>query len=90
MTEAGRLNKSVVRFVLLGVLVVAASALWHLSSRRADVAASKPLIDKQAATVTRHTFDPAAPPAEMPPLVAPETAACDTNYISDASVSRTE
>jgi len=23
----------------------------------------------------------------MPPLVAPETAACDTNYISDASVS---
>ena len=87
MTEAGRLNKSVVRFVLLGLLMVAALVVWHLSSRRADEAALKPSIDKRAAMVTRHTFDPAAPPADMPPLVTPETAACDTDYISNASVS---
>jgi hypothetical protein len=81
------LNKSVVRFLLLGLLAVAAPALWHLSSRRADVTALKPLIDKQAAMVARHRFDPVAPPADMPPLVAPETAECDTDFISNASVS---
>jgi hypothetical protein len=87
MMEAGRLNNSVVRFVLLGLLVVAALVLWQLSSRRVDVTTLKPLIDKRAATVARHTFDPAAQPADMPPLVAPETAECDTDFISNASVS---
>jgi len=81
------LNKSVVRFVLLGLLVVAALVLWHWSSRRVDVTALKPLIDKRAAMVARHTFDAAAQPADMPPLVAPETAECDTDFISNASVS---
>ena len=81
------MNRSIARFALLGVLFIVAVTLWLLSSRKQDVAASAPQIVKQAATVTRHTFDPAAPPVDMPPLVAPETAACDTNYISDASVS---
>ncbi len=81
------MNRSTVRFALLGLLLIVAVALWQLSSRKPEVAAVAPQIVKQAATVTRHTFDPAAPPADMPPLVAPETAACETNYISDASVS---
>jgi hypothetical protein len=81
------LNKSVVRFVLLGALAVAAVTLWHLSSRKPDLAASTPQIVKHAATVTRHTFNPAVPPADMPPLVAPETAQCDSDFISDASES---
>ena len=81
------MHKFVVRFVLLGLLVVATLVLWHLSSRRAEVTALKPLIDKRAVVVARHTFDPAAQPAEMPPLVAPETAECDTDFISNASVS---
>ena len=81
------MNRSTARFALLGVLFIVAVALWHFSSRKPEAAASAPQIVKQAATVTRHTFDPAAPPADMPPLVAPETAECDTNYISDASVS---
>src|SRR5579863_1959395 len=87
MTEAGRLNKSVVRFVVLGLLAAAAVVVWQMSSRRTDVTTLKPLIDKRAAMVARHTFDPAAPPTDMPPLVAPETAACDTDYLSNASVS---
>ena len=33
-----------------------------------------------------HTFDPAAPPVDMPPLSGAETAVTDTNFISDASV----
>ncbi len=81
------MNRSTVRFALLGVLFIAAVALWQLSSRKPEAAAAAPQIVKQAATVTRHTFDPVAPPVDMPPLVAPETAVCDTDYISDASVS---
>ena len=81
------MNRSTVRFALLGLLLIVAVAWWQLSSRKPEASAAAPQIVKQAATVTRHTFDPAAPPADMPPLVAPETAACDTNYISDASVS---
>jgi hypothetical protein len=69
------------------VLFIVAVTLWHLSSRQAEVTALKPLIDKRAAVVARHAFDPAAQPAEMPPLVAPETAECDTDFISNASVS---
>ena len=81
------MNRSTVRFALLVLLAIPASMLWHLSSRKPDVAASASQIVKQVATVTRHTFDPTAPPADMPPLVAPETAECDTDFISDASVS---
>ena len=81
------MNKSTVRFALLGLLLIVALGLWQLSFRKPHAAASAPQIIKQAATVTRHTFDPAAPPADMPPLVAPETAECDTDFISNASVS---
>src|SRR5260370_37038156 len=38
-----------------------------------------------------HTFDPAAPPADMPPLAAWEGAECDSNFVSNANVkARTE
>jgi hypothetical protein len=70
---------------LLGVLFITAFA-WRWSSTKPDAAASTPHIEKQAASVTMHTFDPAAPPADMPPLSGMETAVTDTNFISDASV----
>ena len=81
------MNRSTVRFALLGALFIVAVVLWHLSSRRAEVTALRPLIDKRAAVIVRYKFDPAAQPADMPPLVAPETAECDTDFISNASVS---
>ena len=38
-----------------------------------------------------HTFDPSAPPADMPALAAWEQAECDSNFVSDANVrARTE
>ena len=80
------MNKSIVRYAMWGVLFIAALTLWHLSSRKPDPATAKPQIVKRAATVTMHTFDPAAPPADMPPLSGLETAVTDTNFISDASV----
>jgi hypothetical protein len=45
-----------------------------------------PTIDKQPAMIARHTFDPTAPPADMPPLSNGEIAVCDTNFVSNANV----
>jgi hypothetical protein len=36
--------------------------------------------------IASHTFDPTAPPADMPPLSNGEIAACDTNFVSNANV----
>ena len=44
------------------------------------------LVIKQPATFASRTFDPAAPPADMPPLSEGDIAECDSNFISDASV----
>ena len=86
MPEAIRLNKSIVRYVMLGVLAITALSLWRLSSRKPEVAASTPQIVKHAANMTMHTFDPATPPSDLPPLSGLETAVTDTSFISDASV----
>jgi hypothetical protein len=45
-----------------------------------------PAINKQPAIFSNHTFDPAAPPADMPPLSTGEVALCDSNFVSNASV----
>ena len=45
-----------------------------------------PVIDKQPVTFATRTFDPAAPPADMPPLSAGEEAECTSDFLSDASV----
>jgi hypothetical protein len=87
MAEAVRLNKSSVRYVLFGALVVAVLVWWRLSLRPQAAVTSAPIVEKRPVIVARHTFDPVAQPAEMPPLVAPETAECDTDFISNASVS---
>jgi hypothetical protein len=36
--------------------------------------------------IASHTFDPTAPPADMPPLSNGEIAVCDTNFVSNANV----
>ena len=43
-------------------------------------------IIKEPAMVASRTFDPAAPPADMPPLHASEIAVCDSDFVSNASV----
>jgi hypothetical protein len=44
------------------------------------------LIHKEPVFFASHTFDPAAPPPDMPPLPAGESAECDSDYQSKASV----
>jgi hypothetical protein len=80
------LRRSVVLCVLLGVLIF--GWLWwrDTSSRREFGVASVPTINKKPVDFASRTFDPAAPPADMPPLPPGETAECDSNFLSNASV----
>jgi hypothetical protein len=45
------------------------------------------MVDKRPIELETHTFDPAAPEADMPPLRPGEQAECEANFISTASVS---
>jgi hypothetical protein len=47
---------------------------------------SAPIIVKQPVAYANHTFEPTAPPANMPPLTGGEIAACDSDFESNASV----
>ncbi len=77
--------------VVLCVLLVLLGLCWILLQHYATIArpraAAVPIIEKQAAIVTRNTFDPTAPlPAEMPPMSAGELAVCDSNFTAKADV----
>ena len=74
---------------LFGVIVLGWLA-WrgreNLSLRRQVGEAALPTIIKQPVVFTNHTFDPAAPSPDMPPLRPGETAECDSDFKSNASV----
>ncbi len=78
------------RFILLCVLggaVVLGGLGWKdFASRRQRREVGVPTIEKQPATFTSRTFDPAAPPADLPPLTPGENAECESNFLSNASV----
>ena len=74
---------------LLGVAVfgwLAWPGRGNLSSRRQLEEVAVPIIIKQPVAYANRTFDPVAPPAEMPRLRAGETAACDSDFQSSANV----
>jgi hypothetical protein len=85
------LRKYIVLCALLGTVLLAGLTLRRQPSSRPAEKASSLTIDKQPVTFAMHTFDPAAPPADMPPLAAWEGAECDSNFVSNANVkARTE
>ena len=47
---------------------------------------SDPVIEKQPVNFANRTFDPAAPPSNMPPMNEGENAECESNFTSNASV----
>jgi hypothetical protein len=79
-------RRFIVPFLLLGVLIVGWLTWRDLSSRRQLREAPVVTINKQPFTFASHTFDPAAPPTDMPPLAPGESAECDSNFMSNASV----
>ena len=72
--------------VLLGVLIFGWFRWRDLSSRRQLSEAPVPTITKKPVAFASRTFDPATPPADMPPLPPGENAECDSNFLSNASV----
>src|SRR5437899_2657562 len=72
--------------VLLGALILGSFAWQGLSSRRQPKETSAPIISKQPVAFTNRPFDPAAAPPDMPPLALGESAECDSNFMSNASV----
>jgi hypothetical protein len=72
--------------VLLGVLIFGWLGWRDVPSRRQASDAPVPTINKQPVTFASRTFDPAAPPADMPPLHSGESAQCDSDFLSNASV----
>jgi hypothetical protein len=76
----------IVLCVLLGLLMFGWLA-WRKSSSHQQLGeASVPTINKQPVAFASRTFDPASPPANMPPLAHWETAECDSDFLSSASV----
>jgi hypothetical protein len=76
----------IVLCVLLGVLIFGWFMWRDFSSRRQLSEAPVPTINKQPVAFASRTFDPATPPADMPPLASGETAECDSEFLSSASV----
>jgi hypothetical protein len=72
--------------VLLGVLIFGWFTWRDFSSRRQLREAPVPIISKQPVAFANRTFDPATPPTDMPPLAPGESAECDSDFLSNASV----
>jgi hypothetical protein len=72
--------------VLLGLLIFGWLG-WRGGSPRQQMSdAAAPTINKQPVVFASRTFDPAAPSADMPPLLPGESAQCDSDFLSNASV----
>ena len=85
------LRKYILLCVLLGIVLLVGLTSRHPSSLLPAKQAPSLTINKQPVTFSMHTFDPSAPPADMPALAAWEQAECDSNFVSDANVkARTE
>ena len=80
------LRRLLVFCVLLGAPIIGWLSWRELSSRRQLSELRVPRISKQPIVVASRTFDPAAPPADMPPLAAGENAECDSDFEANASV----
>jgi hypothetical protein len=80
-------RNSISFYALLAVLIAAGGLMWRKSSTPAQVGElRKPVVSQQPVNFTNRTFDPANPPADMPPLAEGEEAQCDSDFTSHASV----
>jgi hypothetical protein len=86
MEAVSPLRSLILLCVLLGVLIFGWLGWRDVASRRQTSEAPVPTINKQPVTFASRTFDPAAPPTDMPPLLPGESAQCDSDFLSNASV----
>ena len=79
----GRCSKPL--FLTIATLLLGTSGCGRFSPG-GITPASGPVIEKQPVNFASRTFDPAAPPSDMPPLSEGENAECESNFTSNASV----
>jgi hypothetical protein len=85
--EVGLSSRGLIVICLLLGAFVLGWLMWRgFSSRQERGEASVPRIIKQPMAFESHTFDPAAPPTQMPRLAPGESAECDSDFLSSASV----
>ena len=72
--------------MLLEALLIGWLICWTVSCSRSPKETSRVTITKQSVSFTRRNFDPANPPSDMPPLTQGENAACDSDFLSNATV----
>jgi hypothetical protein len=82
---------SSIRSLLLVIVLFCALGFGYVrwrdaSSQRQLAESAVPEIDKQPVAFANRTFDPAAPPADMPSLSNGENAACESNFAANADV----
>ncbi|HVO56541.1 MAG TPA: hypothetical protein VMT51_02480 [Dongiaceae bacterium] len=73
---------------LVALLVFSGGSLQSCSSEKAATqhGGNPPVVLKEPVEFAQRIFDPTSPPAEMPPLGEGESAQCDSNFTSNASV----
>ena len=76
---------STVLYVILGTLLLGLPGCRGFSPSGLT-APAEPMIEKQPVNFANRTFDPTAPPSDMPPLSEGENAECESNFTSNASV----
>jgi hypothetical protein len=80
-----RSRGSIALFALLGIAIVGWFGWQSVSSHQRP---ERPpvFISKQPVNFAERSFDPAAPPPDMPALGPGETAVCDSNFVSSATL----
>jgi hypothetical protein len=80
------LRRFMVLCMLLGVFIFGWIKWRQPSSSQHAGGTPPPIISKQPVAFATRTFDPAAAPADMPPLSPGEEAECVSNFLSEANV----
>ncbi len=81
------MRRFIVPILLLGIVAIGWLSWSHRPAQQQNQQEAPPVsIIKIPVAFAIHTFDPAAPSADMPPLAPGETAVCDSDFLSSASV----
>jgi hypothetical protein len=60
--------------------------VWRSRLSSGEAGEGAIIVDKQSPAFANRTFDPANPPADMPPLSPGDAAECDSNFICNANL----
>ncbi len=80
------LRRLITLCVLSGLLIFGLLSWSHISPKQQTQETPAVAIHKLPVAFASHTFDPSSPAAEVPSLAPGETAVCDSDFLSSATV----